>query len=42
MLDWKRAAIFIQEENILSVIEVLKSISEEAVAEKREQVIYSI
>ncbi|XP_026466226.1 exostosin-2-like [Ctenocephalides felis] len=40
VIDWKRAAIFIQEENILSVIEVLKAISDEAIIEKRDQVLW--
>lgn len=38
VLDWHRAAIFIKEENLSELMEVLKGISDEHVVEMQEQV----
>lgn len=38
VLDWKRAAIFIMEENLADLMEVLKSVSDEHVVEMQNQI----
>lgn len=42
VLDWKRAAIFIMEENLADLMEVLKSVSDEHVVEMQNQVLTSV
>lgn len=40
ILDWKRAAIFVMEENLADVMDVLKSVSDEHVIEMQNQVFF--